>query len=58
MVLATKLRQVKNALQPWSIRVFGDIFATVKEVEKKVAEAETVYDTEGLDQDLESMQQA
>ncbi|XP_071917289.1 uncharacterized protein [Coffea arabica] len=49
-VLASKLRNVKNALKQWSRTTFGDIFEGVRSAERVVTESETAYDLDPTEQ--------
>ncbi|XP_027069890.2 uncharacterized protein [Coffea arabica] len=49
-VLASKLRNVKNALKQWSMTTFGDIFEGVRSAERVVTESETAYDLDPTEQ--------
>ncbi|XP_071939195.1 uncharacterized protein [Coffea arabica] len=49
-VLASKLRNVKNALKQWSRTTFGDIFERARSAERVVTEAEIAYDLDPTEQ--------
>ncbi|XP_027158564.1 uncharacterized protein LOC113760195 [Coffea eugenioides] len=49
-VLASKLRNVKNALKKWSRTTFGDIFEGARSAEHVVTEAEIAYDLDPTEQ--------